>query len=320
MSKNVLSGTPVVNSNTTESSNLESILNTTNSADIKQARKMTCALGEAPWRSLDQYKQVAEFWEVFQRRPGGKNNGGAGFFHYFALWNIVRSIKPDHIIESGCHTGVGSWFLRQAAGNDVKMIFLSPEHPGIYQDKNPSSVYFTGKNFKDFNKISWDTEIPDKSKTFIFFDDHMASIRRIKEARDFGFKHISFDDNYIPGHGDNLSGKKLCNRGNLHSFLGVRIFRFQDAFNSVNKKITKIQYKQYAEDFFAAIKVYSEFPPVWKGPNRFSISDSSWESISESPLFSLPQLKEIGVSVEWDAEARRYTHFLYVELKRKEEL
>ena len=71
-----------------------------------------------PRRFID--TQLEPFAAVYARRPGGSNAGGAAFFHYFALWCIVRWLKPLHIIESGCFAGIGSWFLRQAAGEGTK--------------------------------------------------------------------------------------------------------------------------------------------------------------------------------------------------------
>jgi hypothetical protein len=149
---------------------------------------------EAPWR-----------WQ--------KNRGDASFFHYFALWCTVKALKPKIIIESGINRGIGSWFLRQAAGTHVQMIFISPDDPGDYKDLEVSTKYFTKNEFADFSKIPWLEVLPDASSredALIFFDDHQSGVRRTHEANAFGFKHLVFDDNYLPGRGDNFSPKMVC--------------------------------------------------------------------------------------------------------------
>jgi hypothetical protein len=76
-----------------------------------------------------------------------------------------------------------------------KQIFPPPEGwvpTGVVKD-------FRKKNFKDFTEIDWKAEGIDPKRAVILFDDHMDQIRRIQEAKRAGFKHIIFDDNFIPG-------------------------------------------------------------------------------------------------------------------------
>ncbi len=87
---------------------------------------------------------------------------------YFALWCTVKSIKPKHIIESGIYAGQGSWFLRQSAGEDVQMSFVSPKPPTLYRDKSPTSAYAVGKDIKDFAAIDWNSK-DDVKQTHIIF-------------------------------------------------------------------------------------------------------------------------------------------------------
>ena len=37
------------------------------------------------------------------------------------------------------------------------------------------------------------------ANALVFFDDHQAGTRRLREARAAGFAHVMFDDNYLPG-------------------------------------------------------------------------------------------------------------------------
>ena len=111
--------------------------------------QLTCAVGLPPWYHLDAAAELKLFAETFANRPGdGVNKYGASFFHYFALWCTVKALNPKVIVESGINKGVGSWFLRQAAGHGVDMIFISPKAPSDYRDESERSRYFTEAEFK----------------------------------------------------------------------------------------------------------------------------------------------------------------------------
>lgn len=257
-------------------------------------------------------EELTAFIPVYEKRPGGSNEGGAGFFHYFALWCAIKSISPHTIIESGIRNGVGTWFLRQAAG-DAKLILISPVAPSIYRDQAKSTKYYTGAEFRDFNSLPWRTILPDTSRAFIFFDDHQAGIRRIKEARAHGFRFIMFDDNYIPGRGDNLSPKKVCSLA-LYDALGNPPFVYQDNFNKIQRSLSRDEVLTYMQTYEDCVRVYAEFPPVWSGPNRFDVSDAVWANISLPPI--LEDATEIGFPLtRRKFESKRYTHITFVELK-----
>ena len=98
--------------------------------------------------------------------------GGIGLFHGWFLSFVIHWYKPDVVIESGAHMGFGTRFIRRALGDSKRIIVVSPETPSGYIDKRPDSVYFVGKDFKDFTEIDWDSLVPDKSRALIFFDDH----------------------------------------------------------------------------------------------------------------------------------------------------
>lgn len=272
----------------------------------------SAVLEPPPWHALNIRDEFTAFVPVYERRPGSSNEGGAGFFHYFALWCAIKSISPDTIIESGIHNGVGTWFLRQAAG-DAKLILISPDAPSIYKDQAKHTKYYTGVDFQDFNLLAWKDILPDKSRAFIFFDDHQAGIRRIQEARTHGFRYIMFDDNYIPGRGDNLSPKKVCNLA-LYDALGNAPFVYQDNFNKIQRPLARSELVTHMETFEHSVHVYAEFPPVWSGPNRFDVPDAVWMDISMPPI--IQDATEIGFSLSRQIfEARRYTHISFIELK-----
>lgn len=278
-----------------------------------RADNYQCAIGLSPWKSLNLREELQAFAEVFLKRPGGRNIGGTGFFHAFGLWCIVRSLNPTTIIESGIHNGVGTWILRQAAGKNTTLILVSPLAPGIYQDKSPTTRYFTGEHFRDFRKLPWNQLVPDKEKALIFFDDHQAGIRRIKESRILGFRHIVFDDNYIPGHGDNLSAKKLCNPS-IYLLLGNPVLIYQDNFAKESYRLSTEDYVAQVKDFRESVQIYSEFPPTWNGPNRFGIINDVWKKITQPSLFTVEDF-QLFTEIQADPVASEgYTHLVYIEL------
>lgn len=165
--------------------------------DASPMLSLRCAKGVGFDRSLMR-KELEEFTRVFKQRPGDQvNSGGASFFHYFGLWCAVRLLRPKHIIESGCYRGVGSWFLRQAAGPDVPMTFVTPDIPDIYVDNQSTTRYYSGPGkFVDFTEIDWTRDrgldAAARQETLIFFDDHQAAPRRTLEAAQRGFRHLMF--------------------------------------------------------------------------------------------------------------------------------
>jgi len=270
-----------------------------------------CRIGKPPWDTDHLVDELDAFLDVYARRPGGMNDGGGAFFNYYALWNIVKVVSPTHIVESGAHNGVGTWFLRQAAGSKTHIIVVSPNTPNLYKDAN--GRYFTGPNFKDFNQIDWGFLPPET--TLLFMDDHQSANRRVSEAYERGFAHMVFDDNYVPGQGDNFSVKKVCN-GDAYAIVGAP-FRDQDYFGQKSHLLSASEWAARRELFLSIVAVTAEFPPVWDGPNRFGLSNAKWTQITMPSILSesaaLAVIREHGLDAK---EARRYAHIVYVGLRQ----
>jgi hypothetical protein len=275
--------------------------------------QFTCATGHPPWSELDPYEELETFSEVFSKRPGdGVNKDGASFFHYFALWCTVKALRPEVIIESGINKGVGSWFLRQAAGPGTKMIFISPQDPSDYRDNQESTLYFTEENFIDFSKVEWDKilTVEARRRAFIFFDDHQSGFRRAMEARQLSFQHIMIDDNYLPGAGDNFSPKMAC-RASIYTTLGAKMF-FVDNFGKVKEPLSITQYIDMQIELDSSVSAYAEFPPLWFGPTRFNVEPKTYERLTLGPVFDR---EEVGhLRLDLDEEAKRYTHIVYLHM------
>lgn len=267
---------------------------------------------------------------TFESRPGS---------HYFALFFLVRTLRPLHIIESGCYKGLGSWVLRQAAGPQTRMTFISPEIPSLYVDRHNTTLHFwrdpdphtrgDWSHFKDFNELPWGEMLSpqERERTLVFFDDHQAALRRAVEAKRHGFHHVVFDDNYLPNMGDLLALKPLCHAdGRLWRLLGAKptwaenfgrpLLHGKTPWYPLGAPLTWRQHASLVRVYNDTIRAYHELPPVWAGPNRFGVPRAWWDELTPAPLLDPPaarrfvQRHRLGLQTE----ARRYTHIVHVEV------
>ena len=175
----------------------------------------------------------------------------------------------------------------------AKYVCISPKKPTLYIEKSSEAAhYFVDAEFKDFSefKVEDFSEIQvDPTRTFIFFDDHQAGPKRVRQAQELGFRHVAFDDNDPPGGGDNFSLKKLCPSDEkeemnellvqyerMHPYANDTIvsphsgpFLYQDDFDMSREMISYEKLgslKKLVDD--KIIDVYSEFPPVWPFGSR----------------------------------------------------
>eukprot|EP01084_Bolivina_argentea_P298814 514992_1 len=238
----------IINNQQSIESNYDISNSITTSKNTNPIKHMSCAIGIPPWKNNNFTKEIIKFKKIWKNNPDKINHDGTSFSHYFAVSNIIHSLKPTHIIESGAHHGANTWFLRQVAPNSVKLIVISPQTPELYLDTH--AIYYSGDIFKDFNIIHW-KNIVDVKNTIIFFDDHQTAIRRMKQAQEQGFQHIVFDDNYLSDSRSNLSPQQLCT--------------------------------PYLSDFInKTAEIYAEFPPVQLELNRFHNDAKTWRNEIEN--------------------------------------
>ena len=132
-------------------------------------------------------KNFFQFLEIYKHRPINNNISGIRIEHAFALFTILKKIKPSYVIESGVYMGMSTWIIEKALPNS-KIFCIEPNLKKIeYFSKN--AQYFQ----KDITLINW--ENLEKKKTLIFFDDHVCFSKRIDFLKENNFKHITFDDN-----------------------------------------------------------------------------------------------------------------------------
>jgi hypothetical protein len=137
----------------------------------------------------------------------------------FWIWFITKKISPDLIIESGIWKGQSSWLLEQAVP-EAKIISI--DLMLNYREYiSPKIVY----NSQDFSTLSFGDL--SNLRTLCFFDDHQDVFPRICQAKEKGFKHLLFDDNYPVGGGSHKSlTHYLAENSDKTTFLKTIIKRF----------------------------------------------------------------------------------------------
>ena len=142
----------------------------------------------------DLKKDLDTFCEIYASRPIQDNVGGMGFNHSFALWKMLKVLKPDIVIESGIFKGHSTWLIETTLPG--ARIISFDTNLGLRQYVSPTVTYREG----DFQFYDWSSENLENS--LIFFDDHQNSFSRILLAYFFGFKRLIFEDNYPINEGD----------------------------------------------------------------------------------------------------------------------
>ena len=133
---------------------------------------------------------VDEFIEVYARKPYKHNKWGCKFMNSFFLYCYAKTIQPGLIVELGTYQGQTTWLLEQASDSLIYSFDIS--HHKL-KEKTKRAVYIK----KDWNDWNPDGGLHYHNKnSMIFIDDHVNQMQRLKEAKDRGFKHIFFDDNY----------------------------------------------------------------------------------------------------------------------------
>src|SRR5262245_27643486 len=150
-------------------------------------------IGTPPWVLEDIEASLDEFLVLYARRPIRDNQGGMKAPHMFAVWFMVRKLKPDLIVESGVWKGQGTWLLEQAsAGAELFSIDIDLTRREYISER---AIYFD----RDFSMQDWSRA---SDRSLAFFDDHQSAYDRLQQCKWFGFKNVIFEDNYPPGRGD----------------------------------------------------------------------------------------------------------------------
>lgn len=225
-------------------------------------------------------KNFSEFLTFYKNRPIKNNQSGMKIDHCYALFTLLKKIKPKYVIESGIWKGQTTWLIKNVLKNSK--IF------SIDIDLSQRDLIYKNVKYleKDITKYNWSKL--DKNKTLIIFDDHVCFSKRLNFIKKNKFKHIIFDDN-LPNHhisyytpkmiveNQYLIKKEFIKYSNFFRLIKfiIRIlkkdFGHNTKINFFNRYI-KITYpiknnknlKKNFDSFKKKIQIYYEFPPITK--------------------------------------------------------
>jgi hypothetical protein len=265
-------------------------------------------LGQVSWNIQEIKDAIPEFLDLYARKPIGDNQGGMKSPHMFATWFMLKKLNPSTVIESGIWKGQGTWLIENTLPN--ARIYSIDVNLGLREYISPKVTYFE----KDFSAIDW-SMIQDKENTLMFFDDHQNAFERIKQAKDFGFKHFIFEDNYPAKQGDCYSLKKAFMHAGFKPQLSLT-----KQVKALLKSIIKPQASNVVQPNSSdaaylenVLQVYYEFPPIFKSEN------TRWNEKWNEEDYPSPEPVYTEVSADYlrmfQQEAIYYTWICYAKLK-----
>lgn len=131
--------------------------------------------------------QLKHFLKIYKLKPIYNNFSGMKVEHCFALYCLLKKIKPKYVIESGIWRGQTTWLIKKTL-KKTKLF-------SIDLDLSQREIIYKNVEYlnKDITKYNWDKI--NKNNTLIIFDDHVCFSERIEFLINNNFKHIIFDDN-----------------------------------------------------------------------------------------------------------------------------
>lgn len=269
--------------------------------------RCTGAFGTAnheQWGEAELRREVPAFAAAWAKRPISKdgNAGGMHANHAFALWFLIRKLKPAYLIESGVFRGFTTWLMRTAAPS-AYIVSLDPwpclnvpvrrEHHAscggrgntvmTFRDQSPRTTYLVGDRFVEFAANDWDAHIPRdmRSRTLVMFDDHMSAHRHLRDALRHGFEHIFYEDNFGGADGDaEYSFNHMCTPAKViatpadikprfsqskHAGAEAMGIKHVDRFGSETTMLTLAEHNSNVAFLNQHLLTYFEFPALYDG-------------------------------------------------------
>lgn len=221
------------------------------------------ALGEMrrpSWACLSAMKaSLPEFITLYRMRPFKRNSGGMRLDQSFALWYMLRRIRPATIIESGANKGHSTWIIRNALPT-ARIISMDPMTP-IHRIRGVE--YMVSENFTDFGSFNWEKfgdgdDRIDVEDTLVFIDDHQSSYKRLFAQNTYGFRHFIVEDNYDFATGDSRSLRHICETRRRNEWPGYA----PDNFGKIKKRMSWDEHLAQGRQLKDTLQIYYEFPPV----------------------------------------------------------
>ncbi len=285
-------------------------------------------------------KNLRSFINIYKQRPIKNNYSGMKIDHSYALFCLLKKIKPKYVIESGVWKGHTTWLIKKAL-KDVKIYSIDINLKNI-------DVFFKDVEYlnKDITKYNWNKL--NKNKTLIIFDDHVCFSKRLNFIKKNKFKHLIFDDNLPNGFISYYTPKmiyenqilivkkyiKFTNISRICHFLidflfnrnfykHTKIFLNLSFLKIIYPKKINIKLNRKFSDFRKRILFYYEFPPITKFDlnKRFKkVIFNFNEKIDykkykvKKPITNLKNLKlDKDITNEFNEQ---YSNICYIKLKR----
>lgn len=146
-------------------------------------------------------QRLSEFAALLKNKPF-ENFYGLRGLSAFTLYNYLKDIQPDFVVEVGVWKGFSTWIIENACPG-AKILCLDPITN--FQDPRALNFDFIGEVYKsrsavytaeDFSCIDFSSLPVSKEKSVVFFDDHNNKLARLRQAHAAGFRHIIYDDNW----------------------------------------------------------------------------------------------------------------------------
>ena len=275
----------------------------------------------------DFLNQLKEFTELYTERPFKVNSNGMRFNHSFAIFSMLKILKPDLVVESGVDKGHSTWLIENSS--DAKIICIDPKPYNIIY-KSKRADYFE----EDFSGIDWTKY--DKKNSLCIFDDHQNAYSRLLEMKWWGFKEAIFEDNFPIDEGDSYSLKQaiagtghkkiqLSKGFKIKTLRGRVVRRLEEKILFRNYWRQNILRKENKIDNIALnlnLQEYYEIPPVYVGEmNHFNKGWSDNYKIENGPLLKkiqeIPNISKILENIPEEELTREfsYCYITYVKLK-----
>ena len=287
------------------------------------------------FENIELKKNFLEFVKIYKDRPIKNNTSGIRIEHAFALFTILKKIRPSYVIESGVSKGMSTWIIEKSLPN-TKIFCIEPNLKKIeYFSKN--AKYF----IEDITLLNW--QKLEKDETLIFFDDHICISKRINFLKENNFKHITFDDNLPSSAIGYLTPRSIVSKTfinpkkKINYIYILRLLKFFIKFYFTEsqkykklifkKKYVEFHSKEYDQSVISKCKKfrknmhnYYEFPPLVKfdGKKRFLKHIKKYDLDCKqilgninAPIFK----KKINELNEYDKELGiQYGNFCYFEV------
>lgn len=224
----------------------------------------------------------------------------------FATWFILKSLKPEVLVESGVWRGQGTWLIENTLPG-ARIICLEP-NPQFIEYRSKAAEYLT----RDFSRVDW-AGFP-QEEVLLFFDDHQNALFRLKNAKKLGFTQMIFEDNYPSNQGDCYSLKQiLMQEPGLKHYGRLRNLGLSQYLEKLSVILRPGIEKSNLQFLKENLKVYYEFPPVFKA--EFTRWGDRWDDEhypTEPQLLNTQPTEELAVFTQ---ESDSYNWICYAELK-----